>query len=248
MTNDVSPTRRPISGIRVSSAALSGVVVAVLVPTAAAALAISGRVTNEHATVAIAAAGPITRVVVQDSASDVVIAGDASATRAEGQADVQWKGEDGPRPVLRQSVADGVLTLTKDCSSGACGSIDITLRVPAGVSVRATTSSGRIQVRNVTGGVDLTSSNGDLQGIGLGSGPAAFRTSNGTVRASFDGAPTRIAVEDSNGDVTVTTDGRTPYYDDVSTTNGPAVLANRQDRQGSNEIDVTTTNGKVTVQ
>ncbi|GAA1981627.1 DUF4097 family beta strand repeat-containing protein [Catenulispora subtropica] len=250
MTQDVSPTRRPIGAVRISSAALVGVVAAVLVPTAAAAtaVAISGRVTGEHTTVAITPTGPITRVVVEDSDSDVFITGDAAATDARGQAEVQWKGVHGPRPVLHQSVADGVLTLSKDCSPGACGSIDITLRVPPGISVRAATSSGRIQVRNVAGGVDLTSLDGDLEAFGLGSGPASFTTTDGTVRAAFTGAPDRIAVSSGDGDVTITTDGRTPYYDNVTTTDGGQELGNVGDRYASREIDVTTTNGKVTIQ
>ncbi|MFD0637941.1 hypothetical protein ACFQ9X_46695 [Catenulispora yoronensis] len=210
MTYDVPPPRRPIGAVRISTVALLGVVVAVSVPTVAAALAVSGRVSDEHATIAIDSGGPVTRVVVEDSGSDVTITGEAAATTVVGSAEVQWKGKNGPRPRLRQSLANGVLTLSKDCSDGACGPVDITLRVPKGVSVRAVTSDGRIQVMNVDGGVDLTSTNSDVEGYGLGSGDASFDTRDGAVRASFTGAPARISVKTTNGDVDLATDGRTP--------------------------------------
>ena len=132
-----------------------------------------------------------------------------------GQAVVQWKGKGGKRPALRQSVADGVLTLTKDCSGGGCGPIDITVSVPRDVSVQATTSEGSITVSGVAGPVDLTSKNGDIKADGLGSGDASFHTTNGTIDASFAGAPARISAGTTNASVTIGTDGRTAYYDSV---------------------------------
>ncbi|MFL6111777.1 MAG: DUF4097 family beta strand repeat-containing protein [Catenulispora sp.] len=249
MTYDAPPPGRPIGTLRISTVALLGVVVAVSVPTAAAAITMSwsGQVDDQRATVPIGPAGPISRVVVQDSESDVVVTGDPAAIGAEGRADVQWKGKHGRRPALRQSVENGVLTLTKDCSSGGCGPVDIALRVPAGVSVQVTTSDGRVEVANVTGAVDLTSSDGDLQASGLGSGDASFQTTNGTVSAAFTGAPARIRVTTTNADVDIATDGRTRYYDSVQNTNGSRSLTNLQDRFAAAEIDVTTSNGNVSV-
>ncbi|MBW8805441.1 MAG: DUF4097 family beta strand repeat protein [Catenulisporales bacterium] len=249
MTYDAPPPGRPIGALKISTVALLGVVVAVGVPTAAAAIAmsVSGRVDDQRAAVAITATGPISRVVVQDSESDVVVTGDPAATGAEGRAQIQWKGEHGRRAALRQSVENGVLTLAKDCSSGGCGPVNIDLRVPANVSVQVTTSDGSVEVANVTGAVDLTSSDGELRASGLGSGDASFQTTNGTVSAEFTGAPARIRAGTTNADVHITTDGKTTYYDSVQTTNGSQSLTNPQDRFAADEIDVTTSNGNVSV-
>lgn len=248
MTFDTSAPHRPLSPVRISTVALLGVVTAVSVPAVAAVVAVSSPVTGHSAGVPITPTGPITRVVVRDSESSVTITGDASATEASGLAEIQWKGEHVPRPVLRQSVAGGVLTLTKDCSSGACGPVDVRLRVPRAVSVQALTSDGRIQVTDVTGGVDLVSSNGDLEGLGLGAGPASFRTTNGSVHASFDGPAPAIRLWTTNGDADLVTDGRTAYSTTVSTT-GDEVrdVEDIQDRLSPNVIVVSTTNGKVIV-
>ncbi|NUR60781.1 MAG: hypothetical protein HOV87_19275 [Catenulispora sp.] len=248
MTHDAPSPHRPISSVRITTVALIGVVTAVSVPAVAAAIAVSSPVTDESASVPIAATGPITRVVVLDSESDLTITGDLSATGASGQAEIQWKGEHGPRPVLRQSVADGVLTLSKDCSCGGCGPVDIRLRVPRDVSVRAVTSDGRIQVMDVTGGVDLVSSNGDLEGFGLGAGPASFRTTNGSVHAAFDGAAPSIRLQTTNGDADLVTDGRTAYNTTVNSTGDELKdVENIRDRLSPNVIVVSTTNGKVSV-
>ena len=247
MTFDATPPRAPIGALRISTIAMAGVILAVSVPAAAAAFALSTRVSDQQALVAVAAAGPVSRVVVEDSESDVQITGDPAATGVTGQAALQWKGKHGKRPVLRQSVADGVLTLSKDCSSGGCGPVDITLTVPAGVSVQATTSDGHISVSRITGAVTLTTSDGGIEAEGLGSGDASFQTTEGSIDASFAGAPARIAARTTNGSVSIGTDGRTAYYDSVTAAGGDRVLTNVQDRRAADEIDVTTANGDVTI-
>lgn len=216
-----SPPRAPIGALRISAIAMAGVILAVAVPAAAAAFAMATQVSDQQERVAVDSAGPVSRIVIADSGSDIRVTGDAAATTATGQAVVQWKGKGGKRPALRQSVADGVLTLTKDCSSGGCGPIDITLTVPAGVSVRATTSDGDIRLSGVTGAVDLTSSNGSIDADRLGSADASFHTTDGSIDASFAGAPARIAAHTTNGSVTIGTDGRTRYYDAVRTPAAP---------------------------
>lgn len=247
MSYDVPPPHRPISAVRISTVALAGVVMAVSVPVVATAIVVTTPVRDEHATVPIAATGPITRIVVTDSVSDVVITGDPSATGASGQAQLQWKGEHGPRPALSQHVADGVLTLSKECPPDACGPVDVAVRVPTGVSVQVGISDGQVRVMDVTGGVDLSSTDGDLEGYGLGSGPASFQSKNGTVRAAFAGAPTHIVAQTTNGDVDLSTDGHTPYDTQISTTNGETDVRNVRDHRSSNVLVVSTTNGKVTV-
>jgi putative adhesin len=247
MTSDATSPRAPIGALRISTLAMAGVIAAVSVPAATAAFAMSSQVSDQRALVPIRAAGPVSRIVVSDSASDVQITADPAADGVSGQGVVQWKGKGGKRPVLEQSLAGSVLTLTKDCSGGGCGAIDLTLSVPSGVSVQATTSKGHIVVVGVTGGVDLTSSDGSIDAQRLGSGDAAFRTTDGSIDASFAGAPARIAAHSTSGEVTVATDGRTAYYDFVTSGGGTTTLKNVQDRRSAAEIDVTTTDADVTI-
>jgi hypothetical protein len=246
MTFDASPPRAPIGALRISTLAMAGVIVAVSVPAAAAAILVSHRVADQQAQVAITA-GPISGIVVADSESDVRIIGDPTATGVDGHAVIQWKGKDGKRPALTQSVANGVLTLAKDCSPGGCGSVAITVRVPTGISVRATSSDGGITVSGVTGAVDLTTSDGNIDADQLGSGTASFKTKAGNIDASFTGAPATIRAVTSDANVSISTDGKTAYYDSVSDKGGEQYLSNVRDHRAPDEIDVTTTNGTVTI-
>lgn len=247
MTFDATPPRAPIGALQLGTIGLVGALVAVGVPAVTAALATSTPVNGRSARVAIEASGPIRQVVVTGSLSRVRISGDPAATGVSGQALVQWKGKDSERPILRQKVADGVLTLSKDCSGDHCGPVDLTLTVPRDVSVRASASDCGIEVSRVTGTVELASSNGDIVADHLGSGNAILKTTNGTIDASFTGAPRRITAGTTNGDLTIATDGRTVYYDSVTTANGNQNLTNVQDRMAAAEIDASTVNGDVTI-
>src|SRR5919197_287989 len=68
------------------------------------------------------------------------------------------------------------LTIAGDCY------LDYQLRVPAGVTVVAHTSSGTLRVHDLTGDLDLSASSGDVDVTGA-RGRLAVRTSSGSVRA-----------------------------------------------------------------
>lgn len=247
MTFDATPPRAPIAAVRVSTVALIGVVTAVAIPCGAAALVISGSVGDKATQQTLSQAGPVTRVVVEDSDSSVRITGDPTLAGVSGQANLTWHAFSGTvHPKVTQQYADGVLTLTKDCGGGDCGA-DIELRVPPTVSVQVTTSNAGIHVADVSGTVNLHDSNGKIQADRLGSGDTTMNTANDRIEASFSGAPANITAVTTNGEVVIATDGHTLYYDKVSTTNAEPDLENAQNRRVDNVIDVTTTNARVTI-
>ncbi|MEY9862202.1 hypothetical protein ABH935_007847 [Catenulispora sp. GAS73] len=247
MSTEPTPTRRPIAGVRVSTVALLGVVAAIAIPCGAAALVVSGSIDSKQAQQTINQAGPVTRVVVEDSNSTVRITGDATRSGVSGKADLTWHAFSGnAHPKVTQKYADGVLTLSKDCDRSDCWA-NIDIQVPPTVSVQVTTSDAGIFVDNVSGPVNLHSTNAGIEAQQLGSGDAVMNTTNAGIKASFVGAPTTITAATSNAGVTIVTDGRTLYYDKVSTTNAESNLQNPQDRRSNNVIDVTTTNAGVTI-
>lgn len=247
MSTEPTPTRRPIAAVRVSTVALLGIVAAIAIPCGAAALVVSGSVDSEHSRQTLGQAGPVTRVVIEDSDSTVHVTGDAALSGMTGKADLTWHTfHHTGQPKVTQQYADGVLTLTKDCGGGDCGA-EIDIQVPPTVSVQVTTSNASIFVSNVSGPVNLRSTNADLHADRLGSGDAVMNTTNAGIHASFAGAPTNITAATTNASVTIVTDGRTLYYDKVSTTNASPDLQNQQDRHSNNVIDVTTTNAGITI-
>jgi hypothetical protein len=247
MSTEPTPARRPIAAVRVSTVALLGVVVAIAIPCGAAALVMSGSIDSKQTQQTLSQAGPVTRIVVEDSNSTVRITGDAALFGVTGKADLTWHSFSGTdHAKVTQQYADGVLTLTKDCGSGDCGA-DIDIQVPPTVSVQVTTSNAPVFVSNVSGPVNLHSTNAEIQADQLGSGDAIMNTTNARIQAFFSGAPTNITAATTNAEVLIVTDGRTPYYDKVSTTNASPNLQNPQDRRANNVIDVTTTNDGITI-
>ncbi|WP_194918772.1 hypothetical protein [Catenulispora rubra] len=247
MSTEPTPTRRPIAGIRVSTVALLGVVAAIAIPCGAAALVVSGSIDSQHTQQTLGQADPVTRVVVEDSDSTVRITGNAAVSGMTGKADLTWHSFSGTgHPKVTQQYADGVLTLTKDCDGGDCGA-GIDIQVPPTVSVQVTTSNASIFVTNVSGPVNLHSTNADIHADQLGSGDAVMNTTNASIKASFVGGPRNITAATTNASVLIVTDGSTLYYDKVSTTNAEPNLQNQQDHRSNNVIDVTTTNAGVTI-
>lgn len=247
MSSEPTPTRRPIAALRVSTVALLGIVAAVAVPAGATALVVSGSFDGHHKQQDLGLAGPaITRVVVVDANGSVHITGDAALIGVTGKADLNWHTmSDGSAPTVREQYADGVLRLTKDCDGGNC-TADIDIRVPPTVSVQVTTTNAGISVSNVSGGVDLHTTNAAISADKLGAGDAAMYSSNGRIDASFAGGPKNIVAHTSNEPVVITTDGRTQYYDQVVTSNANEDLRN-QNRHADNTIDVETSNAPVTI-
>jgi len=245
-----APRHRPISTVRISTVALLGIVVAVVIPAGAAALVLSGSIDEQHLPQAIQITGPVTKVVIADDDGSIHVTGDPAMSGVSGTADLKWRGLGNGRPPLevRQDISDGVLTLTKNCLRGTdCGGADIDIRVPPNVAVQASTSNAGIEAYHIAGGVDLSTENAGITANELGSGDAKFHTSNASIDVGFVGAPKEIRADTSNASVTIATDGRTPYFDNVDTSNGETKKDNAQNRYADNVINVSTSNGSVTI-
>lgn len=247
MSSEPTATRRPIAAVRVSTIALIAIVAAVTVPTAAAALVLSGSIDNHMKQVNLNEPGPVSRVVIEDSNSTVRVTGDAALSGMSGHADLTWHSFSGTtKAKVIQQYADGVLTLSKDCGGGDCWA-DIDILVPPTVSVQVTTSNAGVSITNVSGGVTVQDSNAGISAKQLGGGDVTLKTSNAAIEATFVGGPKNIWAHTSNSSVDITTDGHTPYYDNVVTSNATPHLLNHPDRRAPNVIDVLTSNDDVTI-
>ena len=247
MSSEPTPTRRPIAAVRISTIALLGIVAAVAVPACAAAIVMSGTVDNKQAQQDLGLDRPVSRVVIVDSDSSVHVTANSALFGVSGQATLTWHTFSGTSHAkVVEQYADGVLTLSKDCGGIDCGAA-IDIQVPPKVSVQVDTSNAGIYVTGVLGAVDLHSSNASITAKHLGSGEANLNTSNASIHASFDGGPKSIRATTSNASVSITTDNRTPYYDDVKASNGDTNLQNVQDHLSTNELYIRTSNSGITV-
>ena len=249
MTTDANPVR-PIGTLKISTPLLVAVILAVAAPVGIAWTVKSGVLDpGKEDSSPVQLSGPVTSVVVEGFDGSVRVRADPSVTGFGGHATVDWRGT---RPQLVETVKDGVATLSysRSVTTDKAGvSWDIT--IPPTAAVTVTTTNGSAQLTGVGGAVTVTTTNASIKAQRLGGGTASFKSANGDITADFAGAPASIRAESSNGNVTVITDGKTPYFDHTSTTNGNTV----RDNLGADDytiatvrtIEARTTNGNITV-
>ncbi|MGH4035223.1 DUF4097 family beta strand repeat-containing protein [Actinomycetota bacterium Odt1-20B] len=158
------------------------------------------------------------------------------------------------------SVENGVLTLS-GCGK-ECG-VDYVVKVPAGLAVTGGTSNGSLTLSGV-GVVDVHTSNGEIA-VNKATGPVKLRTSNGDVHVK-EAKGGDIDTQTSNGEVTIqtatpqnikarTTSGSltvtappTNYQISASDSHGDKKVAFKNDPTGKYRLDLSTTNGDLTVE
>lgn len=157
------------------------------------------------------------------------------------------------------SVENGVLTLS-GCGDH-CG-VDYVVKVPAGIPVTGGTTNGSLTLTDV-GRVDVHTSNGEIA-VDSATGPVKLRTSNGDVNVK-DAKGGDVDTETSNGEVTIqtatpqnirarTTSGSltvtappATYRISADDSNGDKKVALKNDPSGKYRLDLSTTNGDLTV-
>ncbi|MEU2773413.1 DUF4097 family beta strand repeat-containing protein [Streptomyces sp. NPDC007162] len=158
------------------------------------------------------------------------------------------------------SVGNGVLTLS-GCGRH-CG-VDYVVKVPAGLPVTGGTSNGGVTLTGV-GPVDVHTSNGEIAVDGA-KGPVRLRTSNGDVQVK-GATGGDVDTETTNGEVTIrtatpqnitarTTSGSltvtappADYRISASDSHGDQKVGFKNDPSGRYRLDLSTTNGDLTVE
>lgn len=99
-------------------------------------------------------------IVIRSDAGRVQVVGDPTAQGLSGIADLEWNNRE---PEVSVSIVAGVLLIDADCPSLASNcSVDLDLVVPPDVAVIVDTGAGALDLRALTGTLDLESGAGDL--------------------------------------------------------------------------------------
>ncbi|WP_043270189.1 DUF4097 family beta strand repeat-containing protein [Streptomyces sp. CT34] len=113
-------------------------------------------------------------------------------------------------------------------------------------AVKVSTSSGSVDLDQVSGAVDVRTTNGEVTGKGLAGSRTAVETSNGRIDLTAT-TPQDIRAKTSNGAVAVTVpDSR--YRVSADTDNGAKKIGVTQDPAGRYRLDLTTSNGEITAE
>ncbi|MFJ8015483.1 DUF4097 family beta strand repeat-containing protein [Streptomyces sp. NPDC096339] len=168
---------------------------------------------------------------------------------------------EGSAPVPGQKVTGGVLTFTDGCSSTCY--VDYRLEVPAAVTVKLESSSGRISVTGVAaaevkadsgrvtaeriaGPLKIRTSSGTISATGLSGPDADVHSDSGDTRLDFAKAPSSVRAETSSGNVTLKVP-QAPYQLAVATTSGTREVSLPSDPAAASRISAKTTSGDVRI-
>lgn len=175
------------------------------------------------------------------------------------------------RPSVRQTWDGDTLRIDVTCrraepySSLECG-VGLDLRVPADVAVRASVTSGKVDVRNIAGGVHLRTTAGVVRMTGVAGGIWARSVSgtitgaaltapkvdagvtSGAIRLGFTGPPERVTAATTSGSVSIGVPPGFGYRVGGTTAHGvrhvdPALI----DAGSSRAITLTTVSGAATL-
>jgi hypothetical protein len=199
----------------------------------------------------------VTSIRLDNGNGDVKVDASAGASTISVHRKVNYRGGKPSGTSFR--VENGVLTLS-GCGSD-CG-VDYLVKVPAGLPVTGGTSNGGLTLTDV-GTVDVHTSNGEIT-VANAAGPVKLRTSNGDVNVK-DVKGGDIDTQTSNGEVTIqtatpenikarTTSGSltvtappAKYRISANDSHGDKKVAFNNDPSGKYRLDLSTTNGDLTV-
>ncbi|MET9447144.1 DUF4097 family beta strand repeat-containing protein [Streptomyces cinerochromogenes] len=201
--------------------------------------------------------GKVTSVRLGNRDGSVRVDASAAASSISVHRKVTYRGDKPGGTSFR--VEDGVLTLS-GCGE-SCG-VDYVVKVPAGLPVTGGTSNGGLSLAGV-GPVDVHTSNGEVA-VANATGPVKLRTSNGDINVK-DADGGGIVAQTSNGEVTIrtvtpqnikarTTSGNltvtvppAKYRVSADDSHGDKKVAFENDPSGEYRLDLSTTNGDLTV-
>ncbi|MFG2603237.1 DUF4097 family beta strand repeat-containing protein [Streptomyces sp. NPDC048514] len=199
----------------------------------------------------------VTSIRLDNSNGDVKVGTSADAATISVHRKVNYRGDKPSGPSFR--VENGALTLS-GCGDD-CG-VDYAVTLPAGLpvtggttngglaltgvgTVDVHTTNGQIAVTDATGAVKLRSSNGDIDVKDAKGGDIDTRTTNGEVTIQTV-TPQNIRARTSSGNLTVAAPPA-GYRISANDSHGDKKVAFRNDPSGRHRLDLSTTNGDLTV-
>jgi len=103
-----------------------------------------------------------------------------------------------------------------------------------------------VNASNLTGDVTLRSSDGSLVATGLRSQQVDARTSDGSVRLSFDVAPMSVKGHSSDGSIEVVVPADGTAYDVTATTSdGSREITVPTDSSSARDVELSTSDGSI---
>jgi Putative adhesin len=190
---------------------------------------------------------PVSRVVVDTSTGSIDVRSGGPGSPVTVQRTMQWTFGSASS---QEAVSGDVLNVRARCENlgfGMC-SVSYVVTVPAATAVTATSSTGSVQVRDLSGDVRARTSTGSVDLTGLRASTVTAETSTGSVLVRFAAPPSTVSARASTGSVEVILprDG-TKYDVQASTSTGHQTVTVPVDSGSPRHISASTSTGSVEV-
>ena len=204
-------------------------------------------------TTSFAYTGQVSRIEVNLNVGELTLSA-GSAGEISGRQELIWSMV---KPTVRRrwDAARQTLTLDVGCQGRFGGRFALAMRcsaafslnVPPEASVQATTDSGDVTVRNMRGGLDLSSRAGDITVSGAASPWVRAETTSGEVNVGCATAPSTVTATTVSGNVLVTVPRATSYAVEAKTRSGFTRAEVGNHPSATHRITATATSGNVMV-
>jgi putative adhesin len=138
------------------------------------------------------------------------------------------------------------LELGADCQGTGCR-LTLAVELPSSTRVSVNASGTSVELRELTGDIQVTADNGSVNGTRLRSSSVSVSAESGSVDLGFDQAPANVEVTSSNGSIQVLVPRTTAYAIDAAADRGSTELLVNNDLSSPNRLHLRSTNGSITV-
>ncbi|SEG79789.1 Putative adhesin [Nonomuraea solani] len=157
------------------------------------------------------------------------------------------------KPETSHQVQGDTLALTFRCPNtwglGAAGTtcdVSYEVEVPKGLRVNATSDSGTLTLRNLSGDLEAQSDSGEIEAAGLAGKSVTVKNDSGSVELVFTGTPDKVRSTTDSGDISVRVP-EGPYNVVAKTDSGDKNVEAATDAKATRKIELTTDSGNLEV-
>ncbi|MEV6410456.1 DUF4097 family beta strand repeat-containing protein [Kribbella sp. NPDC051718] len=138
------------------------------------------------------------------------------------------------------------LKIGVSCRRSGC-EISATVQLPSATSLSVTTSLTSLDLRDLSGRVDLHADNGSVDGVRLKSEQVTASVVDGSLDLAFVRGASAVDASTSNGSLHLEVPGTAAYSIDAAASGGSTTLGVANDPSAPNTLKLRTTNGSLTV-
>jgi hypothetical protein len=148
--------------------------------------------------------------------------------------------------VRKPAPASRELEIGADCEGSDCRLV-LAVELPGATRLSVSASGASVELRQLTGPIQVTADNGSVNGTRLGSDSVSVSAQSGSVDLAFDRAPANVEVTSSNGSIEVLVPRTATYAIDAAADFGSTQLNVNNDLSSRNQLHLRSSNGSITV-